>query len=162
MADACGLGPFSAGALASQGAEVLRLELREGVEEERLAVNLGIGEFSTHFRTYFSGDWDVHWGYGILTHGHVWLWGWTYTWGFMNPILNQSAIYRGGSVCNGPIGGHVPNPFLRGFPIQIRMHVIFRDPWDPPNPTSQTGGSPFGPPLKTQAEAVLVTPETWS
>ena len=24
-----------------------------------------------HFRTYFSGDWDVHWGYGILTHGHL-------------------------------------------------------------------------------------------
>ena len=22
---------------------------------------------------YFSGDWDVHWGYGILTHGHVFL-----------------------------------------------------------------------------------------
>ena len=20
---------------------------------------------------YFSGDWDVHWGYGILTHGHI-------------------------------------------------------------------------------------------
>ena len=20
----------------------------------------GIGEFTTHFRTYFSGDWDVH------------------------------------------------------------------------------------------------------
>ena len=20
---------------------------------------------------YSSGDWDVHWGYGILTHGHV-------------------------------------------------------------------------------------------
>ena len=20
---------------------------------------------------YFSGDWDVHWGHGILTHGHV-------------------------------------------------------------------------------------------
>ena len=20
---------------------------------------------------HFSGDWDVHWGYGILTHGHV-------------------------------------------------------------------------------------------
>ncbi|CAJ1363765.1 unnamed protein product [Effrenium voratum] len=36
VADACGLGPFSAGALASQGAEVLRLELREGVEEEQL------------------------------------------------------------------------------------------------------------------------------
>ena len=24
-----------------------------------------------HFRTYFSGDWDVHWGYGILTHGQM-------------------------------------------------------------------------------------------
>ena len=20
---------------------------------------------------YFCGDWDVHWGYGILTHGHI-------------------------------------------------------------------------------------------
>ena len=20
---------------------------------------------------FFSGDWDVHWGYGLLTHGHV-------------------------------------------------------------------------------------------
>ena len=20
---------------------------------------------------YFSGDWDVHWGYGFLTHGHL-------------------------------------------------------------------------------------------
>ena len=20
---------------------------------------------------YFGGDWDVHWGYGLLTHGHV-------------------------------------------------------------------------------------------
>ena len=28
-------------------------------------------EFTTHFRTYFSGDWDVHWGYGILTHSRV-------------------------------------------------------------------------------------------
>ena len=26
---------------------------------------------TTHFRTYFSGDWDVHWGYRILTHGHI-------------------------------------------------------------------------------------------
>ena len=23
------------------------------------------------FRTYFSGDWDVHWRYGLLTHGHI-------------------------------------------------------------------------------------------
>ena len=31
----------------------------------------GVGEF-THFRTYFSGDWDVHWGLtGVLTHGRV-------------------------------------------------------------------------------------------
>ena len=29
------------------------------------------GRCTTHFRTYFSGDWDVHWGYGLLTHGHV-------------------------------------------------------------------------------------------
>ena len=28
------------------------------------------GRCTTHFRTYFS-DWDVHRGYGILTHGHI-------------------------------------------------------------------------------------------
>ena len=33
--------------------------------------HFGVGEFTTHFRTYFSVDWDVHWGYGILTHGHI-------------------------------------------------------------------------------------------
>ena len=25
----------------------------------------GIGEFTTHFRTYFCGDWDVLWGYDL-------------------------------------------------------------------------------------------------
>ena len=24
-----------------------------------------VGEFTTHFRTYFSWDWDVHWGYDL-------------------------------------------------------------------------------------------------
>ena len=32
---------------------------------------LGVGEFTTYFRTYFSGDWDVHWGCGLLTHGQM-------------------------------------------------------------------------------------------
>ena len=27
--------------------------------------HFGVGEFTTHFRTYFSGDWDVHWGYDL-------------------------------------------------------------------------------------------------
>ena len=33
----------------------------------------GLGEFTTHFRTYFSGDWDVKTGgtIWILTHGHM-------------------------------------------------------------------------------------------
>ena len=30
-----------------------------------------VGEVTTNFRTYFSWDWDVHWGYGLLTHGLV-------------------------------------------------------------------------------------------
>ena len=32
------------------------------------------GRCTTHFRTYFSRDWDVHWGYVILTHGHLGVW----------------------------------------------------------------------------------------
>ena len=30
-----------------------------------LGSHFGVGEFTTHFRTYFSGDWDVHWGYDL-------------------------------------------------------------------------------------------------
>ena len=29
------------------------------------------GRCTTHFRTYFSGNWDVRWAYGILAHGHL-------------------------------------------------------------------------------------------
>ena len=29
------------------------------------------GRCTAHFRTYSGGDWDVHWGYGILIHGHM-------------------------------------------------------------------------------------------
>ena len=32
------------------------------------------GRCTTHFRACFSGDWDVYWGYGILTHGHFPFW----------------------------------------------------------------------------------------
>ena len=30
-----------------------------------LGSHFGVGDFTTHFRTYFSGDWDVHWGYDL-------------------------------------------------------------------------------------------------
>ena len=33
----------------------------------------GLGEFTAHFRTVFGGDWDAHWGYGVLTHGDIFL-----------------------------------------------------------------------------------------
>ena len=32
--------------------------------------NFGVGEFTTHV-SLLSGDWDVHWGYGVLTHGQM-------------------------------------------------------------------------------------------
>ena len=32
--------------------------------------HFGVGEFATHF-SLFSGDWDVHRGYGILTPGQM-------------------------------------------------------------------------------------------
>ena len=43
-----------------------------GVGQTRFGIPCwGIGEFTTHVRTHLSRDWDVHWGYGLLTHGHV-------------------------------------------------------------------------------------------
>ena len=56
-------------------------KLRECIERQRLVVwvpygwlwfktvlgsHFGVfGEFTTHFRTYLSRDWDVHWGYDL-------------------------------------------------------------------------------------------------
>ena len=46
-----------------------------------------VGEFTTHFRTCFSGD--VHWGVtGLLTHGHIWL--------VAEAHAHGSRSYRGG------------------------------------------------------------------
>ena len=33
---------------------------------------------------YFSGDWDVHWGYGLLTHG----------WFFQSKLQRRRRIWR--------------------------------------------------------------------
>ena len=33
--------------------------------------HFGVGEFTTHFRTNFSGDWDVHWRYGLLSNNQM-------------------------------------------------------------------------------------------
>ena len=45
---------------------------------------------------YFSGDWDVHWGYGILTHGHIrWTLGktWSCTWALELHMLHIGAAH---------------------------------------------------------------------
>ena len=31
-----------------------------------------VGRCTNHLSRDFTGDWDVHWGYGILTHGQIW------------------------------------------------------------------------------------------
>ena len=36
-----------------------------GVGPNRFGSQFGVGEFTTHFRLLFSGDWDVHWGYDL-------------------------------------------------------------------------------------------------
>ena len=33
-----------------------------GYGSKPMGSHFGVGEFTTHFRTYFSGGWDVHWG----------------------------------------------------------------------------------------------------
>ena len=40
-----------------------------GCGSKPMGSHSGVGEFTTHFRTYFRGDWDVH--YVLLTHGHL-------------------------------------------------------------------------------------------
>ena len=42
-----------------------------GCGSKPMGSHFGVGEFTTHFRTYFSGDWDVHRDYGVLTHSHL-------------------------------------------------------------------------------------------
>ena len=57
--------------------QAIEPSIPRGVPRSQLAVgrnqwyNFGVGEFTTHVSVYFSGDWDVHWGYGTLTHGQL-------------------------------------------------------------------------------------------
>ena len=43
----------------------------EAVGQNRFEIPFWLGLVNSPpiFRAYFSGDWDVHWGYGVLTHG---------------------------------------------------------------------------------------------
>ena len=45
--------------------------VKYGCGSKLMGSHVGVDEFTTHFRTYFSGDWDVHWGYGVLTDGRM-------------------------------------------------------------------------------------------
>ena len=51
------------------------VELFRGHKDMAVVVNTNgtilVGRCSAHSRTCLSGDWDVHGGYGILTHGHM-------------------------------------------------------------------------------------------
>ena len=40
---------------------------RDMATGHNLCLHVGVG--APPILVYFSGDWDVHWGYGILTHG---------------------------------------------------------------------------------------------
>ena len=55
------------------------LQRRPDTPKGGLVEHMAVGQSQWyHFRVgaplilvYFIGDWDVHWGYGILTHGHM-------------------------------------------------------------------------------------------
>ena len=42
--------------------------VQNGCGSKPMGSHFGVG--APPILVYFSGDWDVHWGYGILTHGH--------------------------------------------------------------------------------------------
>ena len=46
--------------------------VQHGRGSKPIGSHFGVGEFTTHFRTHFSGDRDVLCGYDLdLTHGHI-------------------------------------------------------------------------------------------
>ena len=49
--------------------EVHTIALTYGCGSKPMGSHFGVG--APPILVYFSGDWDVHWGYGILTHGHM-------------------------------------------------------------------------------------------
>ena len=49
--------------------QLSQLSMGHGCGSKPMGSHFGVGEFTTHFRTYFRGDWDVHWGYGSQMFG---------------------------------------------------------------------------------------------
>ena len=65
--------PVAPGGLASSAAAGVGASCRARYDggSTPMGSHFGVGEFTNHYKTYFSGDWDVHWGCGVLTHGHI-------------------------------------------------------------------------------------------
>ena len=46
--------------------------MKNGCGLKLMGSHFGIG--APPILVYLSGDWDVHWGYGVLTHGQMCVW----------------------------------------------------------------------------------------
>ena len=44
-------------------------EMTFGCGSKPMGSHFGVG--APPILVYFSGEWDIHWGYGFLTHGHL-------------------------------------------------------------------------------------------
>ena len=67
------MGPMAIGNSQVVGHPIPRTASQYAVDKDRHG--RGSTPMGSHFRVgalvYFSGDWDVHWGYGVLTHSHM-------------------------------------------------------------------------------------------
>ena len=113
-------GPFESreACFSQRGVTHSGFSVRKGSEAQKQATSVGcggqnrfgilcwggFGEFTTHFRTDFCGDWDVHWGYDLDfdPYGHVYICCWGY-------ILQRNLCFALGYAIL-PVGFHGSHP----------------------------------------------------
>ena len=84
------------------------------------------GRCSTHF-SLFSGDWDVHWGYGLLTHAHLVHWGLASIWSLRGRLSSPCDAYGcfwPGSQVLFRESGEVAVPTLLFFKLKEYLHKV--------------------------------------
>ena len=64
--------------------------MRHGMYVANQWYHFGVG--APPILVYFGGDWDVHWGYGVLTRGHMSM---NLTWGPFASVLTFTAMSHG-------------------------------------------------------------------
>ena len=133
------------------GFRLLPFRTNRGIRHTHLAVGQNqwyhFGKGAPPILVYFSGDWDVHWGYGLFTHGHLCVTEMSHIFGWTGALLWEISPKQHGCLGSlkgfgnepegGPHGNHQLDFINNGFALEDRGEPIPTADWQQDTPVCE-------------------------